>query len=331
MSMTVKDEGTGDVVRANDGMSTTMQSAPTFSIVLAYLFCALIWGTTWYAIRVCIGPACYPTYPAAAMRFTLASFILAIIWLIQRTQIRKTTTTEIKWISVAGLLSGLAYCTLYTAEEHITGGLAAVISATQPLIASIIAHFTGTEKLRRTIVIGSILSVLGVSLVFHDRMQVSKEQAFAVGIMIISCSCISASNVTLKRQVSQTSPIASNTIYFLAASTLLWIVSAACGQCSIPTSPPLAATMALLYLSLFGTLFAFASFFYLLKHVRLSTTMTLAFVTPIIALAIDAFFEKHSALTIESYLGIGIVLSGVAVSIINRNKPLAPDKAASIT
>jgi drug/metabolite transporter (DMT)-like permease len=79
-------------------------------------------------------------------------------------------------------------------------------------------------------------------------------------------------------------------------------------------------TLALLYLTIFGTLIAFASFFYLLKHTRLSTAMTLSFVTPMIALLIDAFFEKHNVLTPETYLGIAVVLIGVIISVVKKSE-----------
>lgn len=295
------------------------QQVPVGGIVLAYITCALIWGTTWYAIRVCIAPGAYPTYPAAALRFSIAALVLGAIWLFRRKQIKKPTAGELMWITVAGLLGGTASCLQYTAEEHIAGGLAAVISATQPMFAAAIALCTGTESLRKTTILGSILSVAGVCLVFHDRMQVSQQQAFAIGTMVIYCFFASSTNVAMKRHASKTSPLAANTIFFASASILLWIVTALTGQLSIPPAPPLASTWALLYLVLFGTLLVFSAFFYLLKHVRLSTAMTLAFVTPLIALFIDALFEKHSVLTIESYVGIGVVLIGVAVSVRIKN------------
>jgi drug/metabolite transporter (DMT)-like permease len=63
-------------------------------------------------------------------------------------------------------------------------------------------------------------------------------------------------------------------------------------------------------------LLAFACFFYLLRTTRLSNAMTLAFVTPVIALVVDAFWERNVVLTMQSYIGIGIVLTGVAISVL---------------
>ena len=34
------------------------------------IVCALVWGTTWCAIRVCIGPGGYPPFLSTALRFT---------------------------------------------------------------------------------------------------------------------------------------------------------------------------------------------------------------------------------------------------------------------
>jgi drug/metabolite transporter (DMT)-like permease len=288
-------------------------------ILVAYLLCASIWGTTWYAIRVCIAPGAFPVFPAAALRFTISAFILAVIWIAMLTKLKKPTANEVRWILLSGALSGVAYGLLYAAEEHITGGIAAVISATGPLIAAIIAAITRTESLSRITVIGCVVAVFGIALVFHDRLQVSPEQASSVALLIVVCVCNACSNVVMKRHAHDVSALACNTIYFSAASIMLWLATALTGR-GINTTWAPAPTIALLYLTIFGTLIAFASFFYLLKHVRLSTAMTLAFVTPLIALGVDALYEKSSHLTTESYAGIAIVLIGVAISVLLKDR-----------
>jgi drug/metabolite transporter (DMT)-like permease len=285
-------------------------------VILAYTACALIWGTTWYAIRVCIGPHGYPTFPAAALRFTFSSVLLGVVWFFYRKKIKQPTAKELFWITIAGLLSGIAYGLLYSAEEKIAGGLAAVLSATSPLIAAIMAMMTRTEKLSKTTIYGSVVALAGVATVFHDRLQVSAAQASAVGILIFNAFLNSSSNVAMKHNARHTAALASNTIFFLAASTTLWVTAVIAGDCTIPSPLPMGPTVALVYLTLFGTLLAFACFFYLLRATRLSNAMTLAFVTPVIALVVDAFCERNVVLTMESYIGISIVLTGVAISVL---------------
>ncbi|HEY9733615.1 MAG TPA: EamA family transporter [Drouetiella sp.] len=306
----------------SDEIIDTQASDKTASakVFLAYFLCASIWGTTWYAIRVCIAPGGFPTYPAAALRFTLSALLLAAYWLIQMKKLKPPSAQELRWIFCAGGTSGIAYGLLYSAEEQISGGLAAVLSATGPLIAAMLAMATKTEGTSRIKIFGSIFAIAGVALVFHDRLQVSVAQASAVGIVTLVCVLNACSNVMMKRHAKAVGAIACNTIFFAAASATLWIAAAISGKYSITQWNPLP-TAALLYLTVFGTLIAFAAFFYLLKHVRLSTAMTLAFVTPIIALAVDAVFEKGTVFTAETYLGIAIVLISVAMSILVKDRP----------
>ncbi len=287
------------------------------SVVFAYLLCALIWGTTWYGVRVCVGPGGFPAYPAAALRFTIASAVLAVIWFASRRKLRVSTDSEKRWISLSGLLSGLGYGLLYVAEEQISGGLAAVLSATTPLIAVAIAMTTKTEHPTKRAVIGSLIALMGVILVFHDRLNVSPAQASAVGLMVGVCILNACSNVTMKKHAHDVAAVTSNMVFTGVAAVVLWTMALCTGTYSFSNVQP-AAVVALLYLTFFGTLLAFASFFYLLKKVRLSTAMTLAFITPTIALVVDAFLEKRAVLNFESYVGIAIVLSGVALSVLFR-------------
>src|SRR5207244_7047332 len=108
------------------------------------------------------------------------------------------------------------------------------------------------------------------------------------------------------------------TIFFSALTLLLWVPACFSGKPPVPLPLPAAATLALLYLSIAGTLLAFALFFYLLKRVRLSSAMTLAFITPVVALLVDALFEKQTVLSPESYIGICVVLSGGAISVLSK-------------
>jgi drug/metabolite transporter (DMT)-like permease len=316
-----------NIVRADEkskGLSSTAEVKPLekqapLKIALAYFLCASIWGTTWFAIRVCIAPDGFPSYPAAALRFTIATAVLLICWLFRTKSTKKPSLFELKWILFAGGISGIGYGLLYSAEEQISGGLAGVISATGPLIAAMIAMATKTEGTSRIKIFGSTFAIVGVALVFHDRMQVSVAQASAVGLVTLVCILNASSNVVMKKYARQVAAIACNSIFFGAAAVTLWLVAIVNGKYAIHTWN-LAPTLALLYLTIFGTLIAFASFFYLLKHVRLSTAMTLAFVTPIIALGVDAVFEKRTVLTLETYIGMAIVLISVAISVLVKDK-----------
>jgi drug/metabolite transporter (DMT)-like permease len=290
-------------------------------LVLAYIGCAFIWGTTWYAIRVCVAPGGYLPYPGAALRCTLGLSIMAIVWWQCRKYINSPNKTEIRWMLIAGLLGGCGFALLYFAEQQISGGMAAVLGATAPLMAALLAAITRTERPTLGSIAGSSIALLGVACLFHDRLQVSQNQAVAVMLMILNVVLGTGANVTMKKYANKVNPLVTNTIYLISASCFLWMGSFSSGSTNIIPQPiPAVPTLALLYLATLGTALSSTLFFYLLKNVRISTAMTLTFVIPVIALIVDAIWDKQILLTFGSYLGIAIVLTGVAINILGHLK-----------
>jgi len=286
---------------------------PGMKVVLAFLACGLIWGTTWYAIRVCVGAGGYTTYPAAALRYTLATLLFVAGCFAYRHRMRKPERSELLWISFCGSISAIGYILLYTAEKTISGGLCAVLSATSPLMAALVAAGTGVERLSKTVVTGSIVAFSGVVLVFLDRFEVSPAQAWAAFLIIMMCFVSACSNTGLKRHAHHLPALVTTTIFFGTASVILWIAAFVAGDYAVPSPLPVVPTAALLYLTVMGTVLTFTCYFYLLKHVRLSTAMSLSFITPIVALIVDGFFEKQTVLSLTSYAGIATVLVGVGL------------------
>lgn len=297
-------------------------------VVLAFMACGLIWGTTWYAIRVCVGAGGYTIYPAAALRYTLAALMFAAGCFFYRERMRKPERSEFWWIAFCGAVSAFGYIFLYTAEKTISGGLCAVLSATSPLMAALVAAFTGVERLSKTVVTGSVIAFSGVTLVFVDRLQVSPAQAWAAFLIIAMCVASACSNTGLKRHAHHLPALVTTTIFFGTASVILWIAAFVAGDTTIPSPLPVVPTAALLYLTVLGTVLTFTCYFYLLKHVRLSTAMSLSFITPIVALIVDGFLEKQTVLSPTSYVGIATVLIGVGLCLFVqlRSEKIEPAK-----
>jgi drug/metabolite transporter (DMT)-like permease len=305
-----------DSPAAPSAPAVAVQREPRLKIVAAYLVCASIWGTTWFAIRACVQPGGYLPLPGAALRFVITVAIFGCMWFALRQRFGRPSLSKARWIALAGCCAGLGYALLYCAEQSVSGGIAAVISASAPLIVAIVAMATKTERPTRMTIVGALLAFPGVAIVFHDRIQVSFNQAAAVATLILNCCVGSVSNVLLKKHANEVPSIVSNTIFFSACCLLLWSGALIGHQAVVPYPLPPVPTIALIYLAIFGTVCTFAAWFYLLKHVRLSTVMTLSFVTPVLALIVDNFFEKQTVLHAETYVGVAFVMAGVAATIL---------------
>jgi len=278
-------------------------------VIAAYAACALIWGTTWYAIRACIAE--YPTYAAVALRFAIAVAILVPLAIRARPWPRGKTWF---YLVLAGVLDATAYLLVYLGEERISGALAAVLYGTQPLILALLLVIARIERITRKHVIGAVVSLAGVAVLFLDRLDVSGRQALGVVMVIGSVVVATIYSMIMKQHARRVNGLVATTV-FLAVTALVLGIVAVIAREPIPWPPPLVPTIALLYLAIVGSVVAFLVYFWLLGKTGLLVTSTLVFVYPLVAIVTDAFFERDLPLGARSYLGVAITLGGLAVSL----------------
>ena len=283
------------------------------SVVIAYLACALIWGTTYFAIRICIAAGGYPTYLAAALRFVIAALILGAFVAFGWARPAPRGVRAYAWLMLAGLLNFGGYALVYTAEESIPGALGAVIYGTAPLMTAIVAALSGTERATRLAVVGALVSLAGIALISWDRLTVSSSQAAGVVMVLLSVMLASSYNVVLKRQAGGQHPMATNAVFLGTTALAMSVLALAVGK-PMPWPPPVGPTVAVLYLAVIGSVVAFASYFYLLQRVRLMTSSTLVLLPPIVALVVDAIWEAQKIAPL-TYVGAGVTLAGVGMNL----------------
>jgi len=280
-------------------------------IAAAYLACALIWGTTWYAIRACIAPGGYPTYVALALRFAIAAALLLPIAARLRPWPRGAA-----WLPlvIAGVLDAIGYTLVYLGEERIVGGIAAVVYGTMPLVLAVGLAITRIERSRARNLVGAAISLAGVGVLALDRYDVSPRQAIGVAMVFGSVIVSTAYSIVMKRHAGAVHGVVATTIFLAVTALVLVAVAIGAGE-PVPWPPPPAPTAALAYLAIVGSVVAFLSYFWLLRATSLQLTSTLVFVYPLVALGVDAALEHTVQVGARAYLGAAIVLGGLAVSL----------------
>jgi drug/metabolite transporter (DMT)-like permease len=282
--------------------------------VAAYAACALIWGTTWFAIRVCIAPGAFPTLAALALRFVIATIILVPLALRVRPWPRGRAAG---YLVLAGVLDAAAYLLVYLGEERISGGIASVVYGTQPLILGIVLSIVKVEVLTRRHIVGAVVSLVGVGVLFLDRLEVSPEQAVGVLLVLGSVALATIYSTIMKRHGERVPALVSTTVFITVTAVTLGIVALVAHE-PFPWPPPVAPTIALFYLAVIGSALAFLLYFWLLGRTSLLVTSTLVFLFPLVALLTDALFERAIPLGPRAYLGAAITLGGLAVSLRRR-------------
>jgi drug/metabolite transporter (DMT)-like permease len=287
------------------------------AVVLAYCACAFIWGTTYFAIRICIAAGGYPTYAAAALRFVIAALVLGGIvaagWARPLPRGRAWL-----WLVLAGLFNFVGYALVYTAEESIPGALGAVVYGTAPLMTAVVAALTGTERASPGAVVGALVALAGIAVISWERLSVSSSQAAGVAMVLASVLLASSYNVILKRQGKGQHPLATNAVFLGTTAVAMSVLALVVGK-PLPWPPPLGPSLAVLYLAIVGSVVAFASYFYLLQRVRLEVSSTLVLLPPIVAMVVDAIWEAQKIATL-TYVGSAITLFGVGMNLFLSNR-----------
>jgi drug/metabolite transporter (DMT)-like permease len=306
-----------------DSATTTSSGPPAAILVgklvarsIAYVACALIWGTTWFAIRRSIGAGGYPTLAAAAIRFAIAALVIGALWAVGWARPGPREARTVRALLAAGLLGALGYGLVYVAEQSISGGLAAVVYGTFPLVTALLATAGNVERVARSSLVGSVLALFGMAIVFADRLDVSRAQAIGVLLTLGSVFASSLYTTLLKRAASDVHPLATTGVFLATAGVVLAAVALVFERRPVPWPPPARPTVALLYLALVGSVLVFACYFFLLQRVSLMTISMLVIIEPIVALVVDAIWEKEVVLVARSYAGICVTVAGVGLSLL---------------
>jgi drug/metabolite transporter (DMT)-like permease len=277
-------------------------------IAITFIACALIWGSTFLAIR--FGNEATPPVWAATIRLTLASVLLFGIAAAFR--MRLPRGKALRGAALWGLFNlGVNLSLLYVGEQTVPSGISAVLFATVPLTTALLAAGFHVEALVTRKLVAAIVAIGGVAVIFAGELGVSVPFA---GLLTVfgAASAAALANVLLKQAPKQ-QVIPLNAIGTAVGAAVCLVVSVALGEShAIPVTT--AAWIPILYLTIAGSLGAFVLFTWLVTHWSVTNASLLGVTVPIIAVILGGLVkgEQPAALT---YVGAAIVISAVLIAL----------------
>ncbi len=272
--------------------------------LVAFCACALIWGSTFLAIRV--GNDSLPALWACTLRFVLAAIILNTWMVVIRQKWPKGEALKAAlWY---GLLEfGISMPLLYWGEKVVPSGLAAVLFAICPVAAMFTARLLGMEKLNPKRLGAAILAFSGVAVIFWRELLEGGSPMPLLAIFLAACAAPLA-GLMLQRGPKQ------NAIATNAVGTLVGIPFAFAGSLLLGEKLVLLSTMPeifpVVYLAVAGSVGAFVIFAWLVNHWRATTIAFLGVIVPVIAVIVGAM-ARQEKLAAGSLVGAVIVIIGV--------------------
>ena len=247
-----------------------------------------------------------PPFWGAAIRFIPAAALLFLLAFIQKLPLPKGR--GLVGAALFGILNfGISFIFLYWGLRQIQAGLATVILALGPLLTLLLAVAHRQETMRWPALIGSLLSVGGVTLVF---LQSSNSQAplLALLAVFLGALCLSESSIIIKKY-PQSHPVTTNAVGMAVGGVIHLVVSLIAQERQIL---PVRSTTwaAILYLIILGSCALFILVIYILKRWPASRTAYILVLMPFVALPVSAVLDQEQIGW--AYLaGVALVLVGV--------------------
>ena len=291
-------------------------------IALTFIACALIWGSTFLAIR--FGNEATPPVWAATIRLAIASVLLFGIAAAFRMPLPRGNA--LRGAALWGLFNlGVNLSLLYIGETTVPSGISAVLFATVPLTTALLAAAFHVEPLVTRKLVAAVVAIGGVAVIFAGELGVAVPFA---GLLTVFCAASAAAlaNVLLKQAPKQ-QVIPLNAIGTAVGAAVCLVVSLVLGEShAIPLTA--AAWIPILYLTLAGSLGAFVLFTWLVTHWSVSNASLLGVTVPIIAVILGGLVkgEQPAALT---YVGAAIVISAILIALRAPHPQPAPAPAAA--
>ncbi len=295
---------------------------------LSLLTIWIVWGSTYLAIRVAVREM--DPFAAAAARYLLAGVAMAgIAMVVDRANGWPTRSQLLHYSLIGVLFLGFGNGFVMWSEKRIPSGIAALLVATVPLWMTILDGLRpGGQPWSVRAWIGTLIGLVGVFLV--ARPEGGDWSGHLAGIAALQVATIAWSIGALYSQsVPKKLPVmTASAVEMLVGAGALLLESKLAGEDLATLRAASAdAWWSLAYLVVFGSLVGFTAFSYCLNELPAATVGTYAYVNPVVAVALGAFFlgEPLSAWLL---VGGALILLAVILTTLAAQSKRPPEPQA---
>ncbi|CAN7579193.1 EamA family transporter [Pseudoduganella sp. LjRoot289] len=285
---------------------------------ILFAIACLIWGSTFWAITLQLGDIA----PAVSIvyRFGLASATL-FTWCLLRGDRLLLPWKAQRWVMLQGVATfAISYVCTYTSEQYLVSALVAVLFVLMVFWTPVCNRFMFGTPLTSRMWSAAAVSICGVVLLFYEAIHAawtdivsggSGHFLLGLGLALFATLASTIGNVVVVKVRQE-----SSNVLLTMAWAMFWGAVAVASwallngqEFRLPSGGRYWA--GLLYLSLFGSVIAFAAYFTLIHRIGSQKAVYIVVVTPVISVLLSIQLEHYRPGAME-WLGMVLCLSSVA-------------------
>ena len=270
---------------------------------------ALIWASAFFNIK--IATYSYGPFTIAFLRILFGTIPVVLLCYFKKIKI-EAFSKDWYWFATIGTINlVIPFFFIAYGIQKVQSNLAAILMASTPLTASLLAHvFTKNEKINLTKSIGILIGFSGIVFLFSDNILINKNN-FTSALLILfgSTFYVIGGLLTLKISNKKNENVTASILIW--GSLILLPVSFYIEQ-PWNLNPRLDSTISLIYLGVFSTGIAWLLRFYILKRKGLVFQAQVAYLIPIFG-TILGYLILNEEITSKVIISLIAVIFGIYI------------------
>ena len=300
---------------------------PPLRVAAGYASVALIWGSTWAAIK--IGVSDVPPFIFAFARAVTVAAVLTLVAVALRQPFPRARRTVAIAVAVGLINIGWSWAIIFWSEQFVPSGLVAVFGAAAPVWTALLAHFmVAGDRLSTLKALGLFLGLLGtVVLIGAPDPGEGMAGLAATALLALMPITWAIAAILQSRYLRKVAPIPTVALGTWASALLLSPLAVA----QLPEGQrwTAASVVAFAYLVIFGTCFGMVVSLWLYRKLRPTTITLIQVLVPAEAILIGTVWLGEPV-TIRMLGGAALVVAAVALNALaGGGQPPAEERLAA--
>ena len=268
---------------------------------------ALIWSSAFFNIK--IATYSYGPVTIAFLRTFFGAIPVVGICLVKKIKI-EAFSKDWYWFAAIGMINlVIPFFLIAYGMQKVQSNLAAILMASTPLSATVLAHFfTDNEKINLTKILGVLIGFSGIVFLFSDNILINESNfTSALLILIGSTFYVVGGLLTLKISNKKNENV---TASILIWGTIFLIPITIFTEKPWNLNPSIDSTISLVYLGVVATGLAWLLRFRILKTNGLVFQAQVAYLIPIFGIILGYIFLKE-LITPKVLISVVAVIIGI--------------------
>ena len=290
-----------------------------YILFLITLFC---WSPTWYLIKFQLGYV--DPLVSVFYRFLIAAIIIFIYLIIKNKNLKFSINHHFWFLFFGTCLYSINYVFFYLSNTYLISAFPAIVFSTVVIMNILGEKFYFNKKPSLKTLIGAIIGMIGIIIIFNEEIfnfSLSEGTHIGLFLALIGTFCASTGNMVHQRNLNNNFPPIQTIAYAMLYGSLVTLFVTKIRGAELLFENSVSYISSLLYLAIFGSIFAFISYLKLLEKVGPGRAGYVGVVMPVLALLISTVFENLEWQQ-DLIIGLPILIIGAVLVINQKIKPV---------